>query len=573
MSKTSSSDHLNELKMPLVFGVSGHRDLASSDVPHFEECLRAALHGFKKSYRNTPLVLLSPLAQGADQLVARIAGEARIDAQLFACLPMPEGMYVKDFDTPKSLDDFRKALDKKQWFIELPLLAPETKVALRGAERNMQYRAAGEFIVRHCQILIALWDGQTGQGVGGTAEVVKRQLQGIPVSRHTIEPPEGFPVWWIPAAHEGHARPAAGPVCPVKMYPKVFEENEKEAATYFSRIFTRVNDFNRSVENWKKELNHETNADKPGIKAISVSEKLRPQEKIIMERYRLADALAIHYQKQTRNTQYAVHLLVFLAFFFFVLYAHGGHEPRSLIAAGVTLVLALATMGFNRFFKTDSNYQDFRAVAEGLRVAFFWEFAGIPKSVADYYLRNQRSELDWIRSGLRGWHLQRSADADSTTPAPNQTYRLKLLQTHWVNAQRDYFESAKERNEKIADRNEIIVGFLLFGALLAGVMLLLTLHAEHNMVEHELIALDTLLAAGALWHHFNERMAYHQHSKQYGRMHVIFSYASSLIAGALEAGKTHNALHWAYELGKQALAENGDWVLLHRERPVEVPHP
>jgi hypothetical protein len=573
MAKTTSSEHLNELKMPLVFGVSGHRDLASDDVPHFEECLRVALHKFKQVYCSTPLVLLSPLAKGADQLVARVAGEARIGAQLFASLPMPERMYIKDFDTQESLDDFCKALHKRQWLIELPLLAPEAKVAMPGPERNMQYRAVGEFIVRHCQILVALWDGQLGQGVGGTAEVVKRQLEGIPVSRQTIEPPEGFPVWWIPAAHEGHARPTVRPDCPVKMYPKVFEENEKEAAAYFSRIFTRVDDFNRSVGYWKKQLDRGTSADNPGIEAISFDETLRPQEKVIMERYRMADELAIHYQKRTRNTQYAVHLLVFLAFFLFVLYAHGGKEPKSLIAAGVTLILALVTMVFNRLFKTDSNYQDFRAVAEGLRVAFFWEFAGIPKSVADYYLRNQRSELDWIRSGLRGWHLQRSADANSQTPAPNQAYRLQLLQTHWVNAQRDYFESAKKRNEEIADRNEIVVGLLLFGALLVGVMLLLTLHAEPKMVEHELIALDTLLAGGALWHHFNERMAYHQHSKQYGRMHGIFSYASSLIAGALEAGKTHNALHWVYELGKQALAENGDWVLLHRERPVEVPHP
>ena len=26
------------------------------------------------------------------------------------------------------------------------------------------------------------------------------------------------------------------------------------------------------------------------------------------------------------------------------------------------------------------------------------------------------------------------------------------------------------------------------------------------------------------------------------------------------------------ELGKEALAENGDWVLLRRERPLEMPH-
>jgi hypothetical protein len=32
------------------------------------------------------------------------------------------------------------------------------------------------------------------------------------------------------------------------------------------------------------------------------------------------------------------------------------------------------------------------------------------------------------------------------------------------------------------------------------------------------------------------------------------------------------AQHLIEELGKEALEENGDWVLLHRERPLEVPH-
>jgi hypothetical protein len=26
------------------------------------------------------------------------------------------------------------------------------------------------------------------------------------------------------------------------------------------------------------------------------------------------------------------------------------------------------------------------------------------------------------------------------------------------------------------------------------------------------------------------------------------------------------------ELGKEALSENGDWILLHRDRPLDVPH-
>jgi hypothetical protein len=57
---------------------------------------------------------------------------------------------------------------------------------------------------------------------------------------------------------------------------------------------------------------------------------------------------------------------------------------------------------------------------------------------------------------------------------------------------------------------------------------------------------------------------------------------SSSGAWLFDAAQTHlsaqlAAASWARvgvlrELGQEALEENGDWVLLHRERPLEVPH-
>jgi hypothetical protein len=51
-------------------------------------------------------------------------------------------------------------------------------------------------------------------------------------------------------------------------------------------------------------------------------------------------------------------------------------------------------------------YQDYRALAEGMRVQFYWRLAGLKLSVADHYLRKQRSELDWICSAIRVWVFQ-----------------------------------------------------------------------------------------------------------------------------------------------------------------------
>lgn len=40
----------------------------------------------------------------------------------------------------------------------------------------------------------------------------------------------------------------------------------------------------------------------------------------------------------------------------------------------------------------------------------------------------------------------------------------------------------------------------------------------------------------------------------------------------LFAGEHNQALYLVEELGKEVLRQNGDWVILHRERHVEAPN-
>ncbi|MBC8113847.1 MAG: hypothetical protein H7062_05685, partial [Candidatus Saccharimonas sp.] len=70
--------------IPLIVGVTGHRDLVASDVPRIKELVREVWQTLKTKYPHTPLVLLSPLVEGADQLVAEVALESDIGARLVA---------------------------------------------------------------------------------------------------------------------------------------------------------------------------------------------------------------------------------------------------------------------------------------------------------------------------------------------------------------------------------------------------------------------------------------------------------------------------------------------------------
>src|SRR5260370_6781798 len=168
-----------DARLPLVIGVTGHRDLRSDARAAIAAQVQDILLHFKNSYPSTPLVLLSPLAEGADRLVAEVALETGIGASLMAPLPMPREIYPRDFATGASRAEFDRLLAAASQSLAIPTPPCVNAAQLQNDSRarQNQYAAVGEFIARHCQVLIALWDGKPGER-GGTGEVVKLKLTG-----------------------------------------------------------------------------------------------------------------------------------------------------------------------------------------------------------------------------------------------------------------------------------------------------------------------------------------------------------------------------------------------------------
>lgn len=120
------------------------------------------------------LRLVSPLAEGSDRLVAEEALKAGY--ALYAPLPFSQSEYEKDF--PESIEGFRT------------LLSAAEVLELDGTREfaNESYREVGRFVARNCDLLVAVWDGATERGPGGTAEIVRFAAS------------LGVPVWWIDAS-------------------------------------------------------------------------------------------------------------------------------------------------------------------------------------------------------------------------------------------------------------------------------------------------------------------------------------------------------------------------------------
>lgn len=143
----------------VAVGVTGHRFLA--DPTKLNAGVETALRRIERSFPREPLAVISPLAEGADRLVAQHFLE-RPGTHLIVPLPLPQSDYMTDFASNSSREEFLHLLAQADEVITLP---PESS-------RDQAYTAVGWYVLEHSNVLIALWDGKTAQGVGGTGEIV-----------------------------------------------------------------------------------------------------------------------------------------------------------------------------------------------------------------------------------------------------------------------------------------------------------------------------------------------------------------------------------------------------------------
>jgi hypothetical protein len=153
------------LNQPVVrIAVSGHRQL--DDLRRLGRGIKTAEQRILESFPDRRFRLYSCLAEGSDQLLAGRLIET-LSAELIAVLPLPEGEYAQDFEGAGSLEEFNR----------LKHLAVEV-VSLEGKlGRPAAYQAANEYLIRHCDVLVVIWDGRPARGEGGTGDMVAMARQ------------------------------------------------------------------------------------------------------------------------------------------------------------------------------------------------------------------------------------------------------------------------------------------------------------------------------------------------------------------------------------------------------------
>jgi hypothetical protein len=153
---------------PVRVGVTGHRFLA--EVGKLRAALERALDMIAAAFPGRALVAVSPLAEGADRLVAHAVLDR--GGALQVVLPLPVEDYATDFAGEQSQAEFRRLLGEAD---EVMVLPPTDT-------RDEAYEQVGRRVLDASEVLIALYDGRPAQGRGGTAQIVEEALaRGMPV--------------------------------------------------------------------------------------------------------------------------------------------------------------------------------------------------------------------------------------------------------------------------------------------------------------------------------------------------------------------------------------------------------
>jgi hypothetical protein len=600
--------------LPLIISVTGHRDLRPEDLPTLEGLVRTIVAETAARYPHSPLVVLSPLAEGADRLVARV-GLAQ-GARLIVPLPLPRDLYEQDFDTEESRAEFRALIDAAESVFELPVMDGNTldSIGQPGEPRNRQYAQVGAFVARHSQVFFALWDGVTlglDDKHGGTAEIVRFRLEGAP-GRYD---PAASPLTMASSGTVHHViTPRRGAPVPANALTHHLLQPPGETHG--------AHDEPEDLARWMDQFNADALAHEPALRTARETSKswllqvdvkdvpaqvasLTTSARITLEQYAVADSLAVIFAGAARGAVKLVYVWVFIAALFFNLFhslPHHALPAEATLADRIGAVPWLLWLSFaaslvgsmwvhRRAAKEDhqNKHQDYRALAEALRIQFFWRVAGLPDAVVDHYLRKQRGELEWIRNALRAWDAESMRHHAREEQAPPVSARLAFVAKNWVAEQRNYYaKRARREHAKLESEEHKVellvkcsVGLALLLALVLTVPLFVhvhaleaVMHAVENPLTHGLImvAIVTLAVTAGLRHGFDEQMAYSEHAKQFGRMSGLFDSAERHLANLLKSGEHQHAAELLKEVGAEALEENGDWVLLHRERPLEVPH-
>jgi hypothetical protein len=594
------------IPLTLRIGVTGHRDLRDPDAVRqlVADSLRWLSDelGLAGVSRLSPVCLevVTPLAAGADQLVADAVEKLGIaGTALMVPVPADEDSYEASIraDDPAAAAHYR-ALRHGQH-------ATVTRLAGATAD-DAGFRRLGEWVVNHCDVLLALWNGEPPPPPGpdgvppGTAAMVSYALSHpraipvivVPAARVRGEPVPALPPWQLlmPGEHPnpfadlwsrvrgGHGGDPRGlSVQGARSWPLDGGGGRALRRTTLGVTVRHIRHFNAGLAMDPQGEFSALVDGALGTAAGPVPKAARKIEDWASTRFERADVVAGRYQKLFRMVDSSVYVLAALS----VLIAAARTiwtPPGSAAALILTLVEILILAGVSAGLATDlrrrlrDRWVCFRAMAEYLRTHMFLALVSPRKA----QMSEEQGSLNaitlselagpaWFDRGMKAiWQHRPGLTppwSDADLPA------LKHVLRTWIVQQADYHRAKGAGHETLHRRFLVIVASLFTVTVLTALVHLITAgNQADDVLNFAAIGIPGIAAAvnsisGSAEHHrhsVRDRAAAHQ---------LTYVHLPAITA----ASSLRELRRQADIVSRYMLSEATEWYTVMAVHSVEIP--
>jgi hypothetical protein len=391
------------------------------------------------------------------------------------------------------------------------------------------------------QLLVLVWDGDESRAEIVDAVNVREGRARLETAK-PLEPPDVGPYYQV-VLSAAPAEMPAGPCEIVRRFPERHAGDGQSEADFVKALL--------ALDRYNRDLTRQFGA--------SAAQTLE-------DAFLQTDEIAARLQTYTIRWQVALYAVALFAAAIQVVTPSANWEWK--VSA---IVLTLFIFILAKRSGAQSRYQDYRAIAEALRVQLAWWNARIDASVDGAYLRMQQSELQWIRMLLRGvTFLHRPA---SLSAAESQSPPLDL----WIGDQRAYFENASNREVRRLGRIMPLAGSLVPCTIVVslGIGIFLAFwHGDASLAHRLEFGTGVFAAMGAviaaLLTSYSRARMFGENAKRYRRMYLLFDEARRELHAAVDAKQSAAVRELALVLGHEALSEQAEWLLTQRDRPVGI---
>jgi hypothetical protein len=534
-------------------GVTGHRHLTNPKIitqrvveffkTNWVELFDVGPQKIMSSLHHTPLafVIITALAEGADQLVSKEILKIP-NSRLDVVLPMTIDDCLKDFADEESRREFMSLVEQTRspLCLRKQNLEHEFDADTLPEARKQAYETAGKYVVDHCDLLVALWDGQPARGQGGTADTVKyAKAINRPLVIISTNPPYAI------QTEAGHGL-------------SIQALKQIEAFNSFPIPEARQRSYVQEMYNFLFNNHH-------GAKIPSATKELIRD--YLLPAYTRASIITKSNQKMYRQAAFLTYFLSVIAVsaIAFSVFAVSLANYAFLLEFVLLMMVLILTIRTNRK-KTHQQWIENRFLTERIRSAIFFAACGVEVSQIDiplYMLTAHRTD-DWtIRTFYEIWNL--FPRLTSCCGASCQIY-CAFVQEVWIQKQIDFHKTAATKNLRISRSLERGgIGIFVLAMLVALVHYLFPLPGRGLISsgwEKVIVFLATILpAGGAAMSGIRTHLEYSRIGKRSGNMVLILKELKSHFTEVSTPAALESLLRQTEEL---MLRESQEWLMLLR---------